>query len=119
MAFFHPGRAESSAGDVEPRDPAWVEGQQIAGGDQATERVRIDDNGPVVRRRPDLGKPFGEVVVVEAPALHVAAASARAAHAPMVIRRDVESRGGELVANVLVPTGVLAEAVNQQDECPR
>ena len=81
--------------------------------------MAVQDDGPAACRRPDRGKPFGEVVVELGPALDVAAASARAAHAAMVVRPDIESGRGHLVADVLVATGVLAEAVDQQDECPR
>ena len=37
----------------------------------------------------------------------------------MVVGGHVEARAGQLVADVLVPAGVFAETVDQQDRGPR
>ena len=53
------------------------------------------------------------------PARDVAAPAARAAHAAVVVGPGLDAGRAQLVADVLVAAGVLAQAVDQQDRGPR
>ena len=69
--------------------------------------------------RTDDREPPGKIVVKLAPAFDIPAPTTRSAHPPVVVRLDVEARPGHLVADVLVPAGVFAETMDQQDRRPR
>src|SRR4051812_48167724 len=54
-----------------------------------------------------------------APVLDVAATTAGPAHPAVVVRLDLEAGARQLIADVLVATGMFAEPVDQEDRTPR
>jgi hypothetical protein len=57
-------------------------------------------------------QPVLQVVVVPAPAIHVGASPGRAAEPALVVGLDGVAGLGELAADVVVPAGVLGQAVD-------
>ena len=81
--------------------------------------MAVEDDRPIPGRGPDGGEPPAEVIVELGPPVDVAAAALRTALATVVIAPRVQSGRGELVADMFVASRVLAEAVDEQDVCPR
>lgn len=80
--------------------------------------MAIQDDRPPAGTRPDGPKALLEIVVDLRPPIDVTATAARAAAAALVVGVDVEPGGRQLVTDMLVATGVLAEAVDEEDRCP-
>ncbi len=81
--------------------------------------MRIDDDGPSGRHGPDGRQPLGHVVVVPTPSIDVPPPAITATVAAVVVRERFDARGRQVIADMLVAPGVLAEPVHEQQSGPR
>src|SRR4029079_19253469 len=82
-------------------------------------RVGIHHHGTAFRPRPDRRQPLLEVVMEAAPPIDVPLRATARAVATLVVGVGVDPGGGQVIADVLVATGVLAETVDEEQRRTR
>src|SRR5689334_12239379 len=80
--------------------------------------MRVHDDGTVLRALSDRSQPLLEVVVEEAPSIDVAPRPAARAVAALVVRVGIDPGRSQVIADVLVPSRVLTETVDEQQRRP-
>ena len=81
--------------------------------------MAVEGDGPAAGPAPDRGQTLGQVVVELRPVVDVTAPAAGSPVAALVVGGRVDAGARQLVADALVPSRVLSQAVHEKHRGPR